>query len=125
MTPRYFIFPMILCDSDYSTLIGITEMLKSLSFDKLTATATSKHSLVHYLACAIIDIQEVTEHKCKPDYKFSSYLLNMACLKLTFVNELIQSKEPERLKEESLKIQITIRNINQILTLCYLLHTGE
>jgi len=119
MESTYLIFPMVLSDNQFKQISDVISNLSKMSFNKLTSLPIGSHDIIYYLAKAIIDLEEVIRNKNSRGYRYNSYILNLAALKLSFIAELIEKKYLHSLINEHLTIMHSINLLKQILSDSY------
>ena len=125
MTTHFLIFPMVLNDQEFGTLDQISKDLSKLDFNKICSVRNCKQNIIYHLAKAIITIQDVTKSKNCQGYRYTSYALNMAVLKLEFVKELLIKEDCKLLKDEITAVKQSIIQISSILEGAYIEYKKE
>ena len=119
MKTHFLIFPIVFSDTDFETLTIQVITLKNLNFERLTSLIQCKQSIIYHIAHAVLDIQEILDNRNCKGYRYNSYCLNLSILKLTFVFELLKSKDLLLFREEISIIQSTIISLSSIITVNY------
>jgi hypothetical protein len=115
MKSNYLIYPMVLSDSDFVLLKNAASDLRNLNFERISSLRNCSHNFIYYLAMAILNLEEVITNSNSRGYRYNSYVLNMAYLKLSFAAELIEAKELRKLQVEFDTIKRSLSTIHEIL----------
>jgi hypothetical protein len=109
------IYPLIFTSGDFMNLDETIGNIKSISYNKILAINSICGNVTHEIAKAALDLEECIENQNKRGYRYNSYLLTSALLKLTFAYEVIKKKEVLALKTEEIKLATSIKAIELII----------
>ena len=115
MTTKYLIFPIVFCDNDFEKFLVVKNEITSMDFNKLANAKKCRENIVYHLAKAAIDLEEIIKNKNSKGYRYNSYLLNMAALKLSFVVDLLVCNLSVDFEYEIKTVNVLIRSLSTIL----------
>jgi hypothetical protein len=113
------IFPCIFSDEQFKVLDHIRHELADHLITSHVITCYSPKSITHDLAQTIFDIREIMAYRNKRGYKFNSYVLRMAMLKLTFISETLSDVHKQEAAQVIEIVDNCIRVIYSILLTNY------
>jgi hypothetical protein len=119
MKANYLIFPMVLNDYDFQTITNCLSLINSLNFSAIDSLSSHFHNIIYSIAKASIDLSEMLTNKNCKGYRYNSYILNMAILKLTFASEIIENKYSNTLFVELKTIDSCINQLHSVLSTAY------
>lgn len=119
MFTKYLIYPMVISDHDFDLIKGSCTVLKNMNFDRLTSLVNCKQSVVYHLAQAVLDLEEVISNHNGRGYRYNSFVLNMAAIKLTFVLEILIAKNECLFETEINTLRSVIMAVQLILQKSY------
>lgn len=90
MTINYLIFPCVLSDNQFDELRFAKEKLEEVLNFKAINDQKRVDKANYYVGQIIRDLSEIVSNHNSNGYRYNSYLLNMLCLKLSYVHELYQ-----------------------------------
>jgi hypothetical protein len=125
MKSNYLIYPMVLSDYDFQTITNCLSLINSLNFNGIDSLSPNFHHIIYSVAKASLDLQEMITNKNTRGYRYNSYVLNMAILKLTFVSELIENKFSLVLPEHYKTLNSVIKQLHSVLSTAYELQEIE
>jgi len=90
MNSNYLIYPCVLTNDQFEELRFVKEKLEEVLNFQAINDQKRVDKANYYVGQIIRDLSEIVSNHNSNGYRYNSYLLNMICVKLSYVHELYQ-----------------------------------
>ena len=125
MKPRFLIFPCVFSDFQFEIIQKVRDQLLSCKLDLATLCLLNSDVRLLKVDCIISDLSELLGNKISKGWRYNSYVLNLAVVKLDYAQTILELDLNVSSSPTVTVISHSFDTLSQILSDCYVDYINE
>jgi len=120
MKPRFLIFPCLLTDEQFQIIQSVKESLAKCHYELTVLCSLNPEVRYLKIDCIVTDLSEILKNRIDKGWRYNSYVLNLAVVKLDYVITIVNLDLCPECKVLHTELLHSLEVLSQILSDSYI-----